>query len=70
MGPLQDREVAEFEDAVAIKETERALLCRIDGKEHWIPKSQIDDDSEVYQDGDEGKLVVSMWFAEKEGLPI
>jgi len=68
MGPLEDREVAEFEDVVAVKETKLALLCRIDGRERWIPLSQIDDDSEVWKEGDEGKLVISMWFAEKEGL--
>lgn len=33
----------------------------------WIPFSQVDDDSEVYQKGDEGTLIVSDWWAEKEG---
>jgi hypothetical protein len=36
--------------------------------EIWIPKSVIHDDSEVYKEGAEGKLVVARWFAEKEGL--
>ena len=63
-----DREVAEFEGAVAIKETAKALLCRINGTEHWVPKSQIDDDSEVYEEGGEGKLVVNMWWCERNGI--
>ena len=57
-----------FEDVVATKATERALLCRIDGSEHWVPQSQIHDDSEVYEKGGEGKLVVMRWWAEKNGL--
>lgn len=32
----------------------------------WIPKSQIDDDSEVYKQGTNGKLVISDWWAEKK----
>lgn len=45
-----------------------ALLCCIHEREHWIPISLIDDDSEVYKPGDSGKLIVKAWFAEKEGL--
>jgi len=33
----------------------------------WIPQSQIDDDSEVYQKGDKGTLIISDWWAEKQG---
>lgn len=50
------------------KATAAALLCRIDGKDVWIPKSQIDDDSEVWQEGDEGRLVVSEWTAIEKRL--
>lgn len=55
-------------DAVAIRATKKALLVRLDDREVWIPQSQIHDDSEVYQEGDEGELVVARWFAEKEEL--
>ena len=56
-------------DNVFVKaETDRAILCDIDGDEHWIPKSQISDDSEVYQDGDEGDLVITEWLANQKGL--
>lgn len=48
--------------------TAAALLCVIDGKEHWVPQSQIDDDSEVFAKGGEGKLVTTLWWAEKAGL--
>lgn len=60
--------VENFEEVVAVKETEAALLCEIGGEAVWVPKSQIDDDSEVWKQGDEGKLVVNSWWAEKAGL--
>ena len=58
----------EFEGVVCTRATDKALLCRIDGKDHWIPQSQIDDDSEVYKEGDEGTLVISEWLATQKGL--
>jgi hypothetical protein len=61
------REKATFE-ATALRATDAALLVEIDGRQFWIPQSQIDDDSEVYQAGDEGELVVSQWIAEQKGL--
>lgn len=62
------KDKATFDDVEVVQETEAALLCRIDGKDVWIPKSQIDDDSEVYEKGTEGELVVSQWIAEQKKL--
>jgi hypothetical protein len=61
-------DVAEFEDAVCVRATDKAILVRIDGKEHWIPQTQVHADSEVFSEGDEGKLVVTQWIAEQKGL--
>lgn len=62
-------ETETFKDVTAKKETDKALLCLFpDGEEHWIPKSHVDDDSEVYREGDVGKLVVTKWIAEQKGL--
>ena len=33
-----------------------------------IPKSVLHDDSEVYESGTEGELIVMRWWAQKEGL--
>lgn len=33
----------------------------------WVPKSQITDDSEVFEVGGEGTLCVTEWFAKKKG---
>ncbi len=59
-----------FKDVTCRKATEKALLCIIDGEEHWIPQSHVHPDSEVYDDADnaEGKLVVSEWIARQKGL--
>lgn len=51
-----------------------ALLCTIptDDDENprleWIPISQITDDSEVWEEGDEGDLVIKSWLARERGL--
>jgi hypothetical protein len=55
-------------EAQALRETDAALLCFIDGEEHWIPKSQIDDDSEVFEEGHSGTLIVSEWIATQKEL--
>lgn len=61
-----------LENVTAVRATEKALLCRIPGerepREVWIPRSQITDDSEVFELGHEGQLVIKSWFAEREGL--
>ena len=61
-----------FEVEVTVRhKTEKALLVADeDGEEHWIPFSQIHDDSEIYENskkGDSGKLVVHEWLAKKIG---
>lgn len=69
-------DTVEFHNISVTRETsvgepnEGALLCEIGGEEIWMPKSQISDDSEVY-DGDmnsEGTLIVTRWIAEQKNL--
>ena len=52
----------------ALHATANALLVRIDDEEYWIPQSQIHADSEVWKIGHTGTLVITRWFADKEGL--
>lgn len=63
-----NEETVEFEDCLCRKETAKAILVRRGDDEKWVPKSQVTADSEVYAEGHVGKLVVTAWFAEKEGL--
>lgn len=41
--------------------TKAAGLLVIDGEEHWIPKSMI-------EDADEERIWISQWFAEQGGI--
>lgn len=62
-------EVLEIDECFAKAESEKAILVQLpDLDEAWIPKGQIDDDSEVYRDGTEGTLVISEWLGRKKGL--
>jgi hypothetical protein len=53
------------------RKTAAALLVEDeDGEEVWIPSSQVDDDSEIWDDskvGEQGKLVIPEWLATKKG---
>ena len=63
-------EEAEFQNVKGLRFTksELALWCSIEGKEVCIPQSQISDNSEVWGPGQEGKLVISEWWAMQKGL--
>lgn len=65
---MEETDFERFSNVTCLKETANAILVDISGRSHWIPKSQISDDSEVYQIGNEGELIVSSWFCEKEGI--
>lgn len=56
--------------ATVIAVSAKAIRVKIkeSGETHWIPSSVIHDDSEVFDRGHEGELVVKQWWAEKEGL--
>ena len=59
-----------FDNVRAIRNSVHAVLCVFedrDDEEHWIPLSQVDDDSEVYKDGTEGTLIVTRWSSPEEG---
>lgn len=68
-GQERDNETVSFEGVEVVRETDKALLVLLDGDEHWIPKGQIDDSSEVFsQASTGGRLVITAWIAEKKGL--
>lgn len=66
--------------STATRESDRALLVQIEASviglktggtvKIWVPKSQIHDDSEVFQNGQSGKLVVTEWLAKEKGWTI
>jgi len=64
-----DDDSIELDNVTAVGETKLALRVRLSNNtSQWIPQSVITSDSEVYELGHKGRLVVKRWFAEKEGL--
>lgn len=49
------------------RETDKALLVNLGGSSQWVPKSQIHDDSHVFEEDGEGDLIVSKWIADEKG---
>lgn len=50
---------------------ERPLSVHIidaEGRQYWIPKSLICEESEVWHDGDKGDIYIPEWFALQEGM--
>lgn len=58
----------EIEDVLAIKDTDYALCCLIDGNDVWVPRTVISEDSEVSEVNDEGILLIAEWWARDKGL--
>jgi len=51
-----------------VKETPKAFLCRIDGDDYWIPKSQVSDPGD-YEEGDANcGISVTEFIANEKGL--
>jgi len=62
-------ETVSFEVERIEAETDKAILVDFDGEKTWVPKSQIHDDSEVWsKENDSGTLIVTRWWATKNGL--
>jgi len=55
-------ESVEFEAVEVVDEADEALLCIIEGEEHWIAKHLVVG-SEVARKGDRGRLVIPGWLA-------
>ena len=64
----RDEEYAEFDDIECTIDTPKAILVHVEGKEVWIPKCCIHDDSECYKKGTDGKLIITQRIAEEKGL--
>lgn len=54
---------AESDKAIGVQQFQDAEL-------RWVPKSQLDPDSEVQGKFDKGTLRVKRWIAEEKGLEI
>jgi hypothetical protein len=61
-------EPVEFEVTNVLAATDLALLCVIEGQEVWLPRSQLQDGTEVEDRGDSGTVVLPEWLAVEKGL--
>jgi len=64
------RDFVAFEEVEVIKRGGRALLCRVEGKDVWIPYVNIamTDEAAIRRAGDCGRLVIPKWLALILGL--
>lgn len=51
-----------------LRETEKAILCLIDGEEIWIPLSQLQDPEEYGRGDKDFTLSITEWIADQKGL--
>lgn len=64
----QSSKTAMFRAVKVLNDTGTAFLCLIGAKHVWVPLSEIHYGSEIARIGDQGRLVVSRWFAQNLGL--
>jgi hypothetical protein len=60
----------ELQGVTVIAESERALCCRITGRDHWIAPDRLLEGSSVAHFADRGSIVVARQFAEDGGLLV
>ena len=58
----------EFEGVKVVAESDRALCCRIAGRDHWIAPGRFLEGTSVAHFGDRGRVVVTSEFADTQGL--
>jgi hypothetical protein len=61
-----------LEKATVLRGSSKAVLVRFEhegeSRTEWFPLSQVHDDSEVWNVGDEGVMLVTRWIASEKGL--
>lgn len=58
-----------FDDVEAVRTKESTLLCRLKGREVWVPIADIAiADDMLWKAGDRGRLILSQQAAQELGL--
>lgn len=71
MAQMTGNEPFELENVEVLQDTEKALLCRIDGiggLETWLPRKLFMGGTTVEFKGDFGKVIIPRWLAEERNL--
>jgi hypothetical protein len=64
----QSSKTAMFRAVKVLHDTGTAFLCLIGTEQVWVPLTEIRYGSELARIGDQGRLIVSRWFAQNLGL--
>jgi hypothetical protein len=68
----EDKEKVTITDVecIGVNPKTGAILCTHEtwDENKWVGYRYIDDDSEVYKVGDEGKLIIPKWLAKKANM--
>ncbi len=65
----EGEDVAQVPFAELLHQTELAVLIRCeDGEKFWIPKKWVSAETEMFNKGDVGTLVIARWWAVENGL--
>lgn len=51
-----------------LRTTDAAALLVIDGDEHWVPFSQIEDNGEPLEEGFSGELYLTRWICDQKEI--
>jgi len=51
-----------------VRERGMAILCAIGDREEWLPRTQLRAGTTVQRAGEEGRIVIPRWLADKLGL--
>jgi hypothetical protein len=60
--------VVTLRNVLVLRESDDALLCRIEEHERWIPRDKLSDGTTIRRKGDTGTLVLPQQFAVEWGL--
>lgn len=55
-------------DVELIRLTDAAMLLENNGMQMWIPRSAIEDEGGLTQDGHNGTVLIESWIADKNEL--
>lgn len=67
---MKDDDPIGIGDGTCRAQTDKAIMVVLedDGRAIWIPQSCVHADSEVWEHGQSGRVVVLTWWAAKENL--
>ena len=57
-----------LEDCTILKKTDKAVLIRYDGEQHWLPLSQVADADDLHEQTSGITVSITEWIAEQKNI--